>query len=124
MRRPLILLLLFVAGCGNSAMYDVPAARAYVRGKYSADHITFTFELVEEPEYATIAKIPRDYIAAGYPDRAAACGVRIKFSWKTENRTTHEDWIVWVSSEHKAVGFSRNEHGDKWREFVQTWVKK
>ena len=124
MRRSMLLLFLFVAGCGSSTELDVAVARAYVRKSYSASHITFTYDLVEGPEFANIPKIPRDHIAAGFPDRAAACGVRVKFTWKYDNRTTHDDWIVWVSSDHKAIGFSGNEHGDKWRAFVQSLAQK
>jgi hypothetical protein len=124
MRRSIIVLLLFVAGCGKDTAPDTAAARAFVRSKYSASHITLTYDLVEEPEYATIPKIPRDHIAPGFPDRAAACGVRVKFTWKTGNSTTRDDWIVWVSSDHKGVGFSPNPSGDNWRQLVQSAATK
>jgi hypothetical protein len=115
---------LFVAGCANSSKPDTDAAREFVRRFYSAGHITLQFDLVEEPEYATIQKIPRDHTASAYPDRSADAAVRIRFTWRDGNRTTHDDMVVWVSSEHKAVGWSNNQDGDKWREHVRSCAKK
>jgi hypothetical protein len=80
--------------------------------------------LVEDPEYAAIPKIPRDHLAKSAPDRSAACGVRVRFTWTAMNRTTHDDWVVWVSSDHKAVGFSGNADGEKWRQTVRSVAKK
>jgi hypothetical protein len=49
--------------------------------------------------------------------------VRVRFTWKDENRTTHDDMVVWVSGDHKAVGWSNNPNGDRWRQFVQSVAK-
>jgi hypothetical protein len=126
-RRAIVLVFLaflFVTGCGRSSKPDTDAARAFVRRYYSSSHISFEFDLVEGPEYATIPRIPRDLIESGYPDKPADGGVRVRFTWREENRTTHDDVIVWLSSDHKAVGWSRNPRGDRWRQFVQSIAKK
>ena len=124
MRRSVALLLLFVVGCGTSSEPDTDAAREHVRSFYSSPAITLDITLNEEPEYATIPKIPRDHLANSVPDRSAACGVRVWFTWRDGNRTTHDDWVVWVTSDHKAVGWSGNPGGDKWRQYVQSVAKK
>lgn len=123
--RPFIsFLFLFVFGCGTSSKPDTDAARGFVRSFYSNPAISFDFDAVDEPEYAVIPKIPRDHLATSAPDRSAACGVRVKFTWRDGSRTTHDDCVVWVASDHKAVGWSRNPNGDKWRQFVQSVAKK
>jgi len=124
MRRSVALLLLFVVGCGTSSKPDTDAARENVRRFYSSPAISLDLTLNEEPEYATIPKIPRDHLANSVPDRSAACGVRVRFTWRDGNRTTHDDWVVWVTSDHKAVGWSGNPDGDKWRQYVQSVAKK
>src|SRR4051794_9101551 len=93
----LFLVFVFVLGCGTSSKPDTDAARQFVRKSY-ANADTLVYDLVESPEYATIAKIPRDHIASGFPDRSAACGVRIQFTWRNGGSTTHDDCVVWVSS--------------------------
>jgi hypothetical protein len=128
MRRsiaPVCLLFLgtfLVAGC-RSPKADIEAGREYVRHWYCAFHITLDFFATEAPEYADIPKIPRDHLAIWAADRSAACGVRVQFIWRTGNSTTQDDWIVWVSSEHKAVGWSGNPRGDDWRQFVKSVAK-
>lgn len=130
MRYSLALLTLFMLGCAPASnpdpgpKLDIAAAREYVRKSYSAPHISFDFDLVEGPEYADIPKIPRDHLANWAPDRSASCGVWVKFTYRDGNRTTHDDWIVWVNSDHKAVGFSGNPKRDKWREFVRSVARK
>ena len=124
MRRSVALLLLFVVGCGTSSNPDTDAAREHVRSFYSSPAITLDITLNEEPEYATIPKIPRDHLANSVPDRSAACGVRVRFTWRDGNRTTHDDWVVWVTSDHKAVGWSGNPDGDKWRQYVRSVAEK
>jgi hypothetical protein len=124
MRRSVALLLLFVVGCGTSSEPDTDAAREHVRSFYSSPAITLDISLNEEPEYVTIPKIPRDHLANSVPDRSAACGVRVRFTSRDGNRTTHDDWVVWVTSDHKAVGWSGNPGGDKWRQYVQSVAKK
>jgi len=94
-----------------------------VHSFYSNPDINFTITRVEGPEYAKVSKIPRDHIASGYPDRAAACAVRVWFDWGYERRTTHDSWLVWVGSDHKAVGWS-NTGGDNWRKYVRSLAKK
>lgn len=115
-----ILISLTVAGCGTGSRLDIEAAREEVRHFYCASHVTLDYDLIEGPEYAEISKIPRDHLASWAADRSAACGVRVKFTWRTGNWTTHDDWVVWVSSEHKGVGYSPNPLGDNWRQFVQS----
>jgi hypothetical protein len=127
MRRSIALVSLaslFVAGCGTSSEPDTDAAREYIRNCYSNPAISLDITLDEEPEYAAIPKIPRDQLAKSAPDRSAACGVRVRFTWRDENRTTHDDWVVWVASDHKAVGWSSNPKRDKWREYVRSFAKK
>ncbi len=114
---------LFLAGCGGSKA-ETDAAREYVHKYYSNPGIDFTINQIDEPEYAAIAKIPRDHLASTAADRSAACGVRVKFTWVDGSRTTHDDWIVWLGSDHQPVGFTGNGSGDKWREFVQAAAKK
>ena len=121
------LVFLFAAGCGTggtAVKSDNAAAREFVRSFHSAPDTTLEMNLDGEPEYATIPKIPRDHLARDVPDRAAACGVRVKFTYRDGNHTTHDDWVVWVSDNHKAVGFSSNADGDKWRQFVRSVAKK
>src|SRR4051812_13572043 len=91
-----LLLVPFVCGCGTAAQ-DVAAARQYVKASYSNAAIDFKVDKVEGPEYAKVERIPRDQIASGYPDRSAACAVRVWFTWRDVGRTTHDSWIVWVS---------------------------
>jgi len=124
MRQPIVLLLLlvpFLCGCGSAAK-DVAAAREFVKGLYSNPAIDFKVDKVEGPEYANVARIPRDQIAQGYPDRSAACAVRVWFTWRDGRSTVHDSWIVWVSKDHKAVGFS-NPSRDEWRNFVKSVAK-
>ncbi len=105
-------------------MPDTNAAREFVHSFYSNPAISFDITRCEEPEYATIPKIPRDHLVKSVPDRSAACGVRIAFTWRDRGRTTHDQWLVWVTSDHKAVGFSDNAGADNWRQYVQSVAKK
>jgi hypothetical protein len=115
---------LLVVGCGTSSQPDTDAAREYIQSCYSNPAISLDITLDEEPEYAAIPKIPRDRLVKSAPDRSAACGVRVRFTWRDENRTTHDDWVVWVASDHKAVGWTRNPDRDKWRSYVRSFAKK
>jgi hypothetical protein len=124
MRRSIALVFLVVAGCGPASKADSDAAREFVRSFYSSPDITLDLTLDGEPEYAAIPKIPRDHLVSSAPDRSAACGVRVRFTYRDGNRTTHDDWIVWVASDHKAVGWSGNPDGDKWRQYVRSLAKK
>src|SRR4029453_2074750 len=124
MLRLIVLLLLLVpfqCGCGSAAQ-DVAAAREFVKGFYSNPAIDFKGDKVEGPEYANVERIPRDQIAKGYPDRSAACAVRVWFTCRDGRSTTHDSWIVWVSKDHKGVGFS-NPSRDEWRNFVKLVAK-
>jgi hypothetical protein len=126
MRRSIVVIFLIAAGCETapSPNPDTVAAWEHVRSFYSAPHIRLYIAVGEEPEYATIPKIPRDHLASSVPDRSAACGVRVRFTWRDENRTTHDDWVVWVTSDHKAVGWSSNPNGDNWRQYVRSVAQK
>jgi hypothetical protein len=120
MRRSIALVFLFVVGCGSASNPDTVAARELVRSFYpSADSV-----IVEEPEYATIPKIPKKGVGASPPDRPAACGVRVRFRYQDGGRTTSDDWVVWVTSDHKAIDWSGNPDGDKWRQYVRSFAKK
>jgi len=125
MRRIIILLLFVVpciSGCGRSPRQDIAAAREFIKGFYSNPAIAFNVDKVEGPEYAKIERIPRDHIAQGYPDRSAACAVKVWFTWRDGGLTTHDSWVVWVSQDHKGVGFSNP--GDKeWRKWVKSVAK-
>ena len=120
MRRSVILIFVFMVGCGSARESDVATARAFVQSMYSSPGIYTDITLDEDPEYANIPKIPRDHLASWAPDQSAACGVRVRFSYQENNRTTHDDWVVWVNSDHKAVGWSGNPNGDNWRQYVQS----
>jgi hypothetical protein len=115
MRRLMALLALCVAGCGTDSSQDMAAAQAYIRNMYS--NVETTIVAVEEPEYATVSKIPKK-------GATAACGVRVRFKWRDENRTTHDDWIVWVTSDHQAVAWSSIADGNNWRQYVRSCAKK
>ncbi|HEV3165997.1 MAG TPA: hypothetical protein VGZ22_18360 [Isosphaeraceae bacterium] len=123
MRRSVALFLLVVVGCGSSSKPDTDAAREYVRSFYSNPAIALDITINEEPEYANIPKLPRKFLGKSAPDTSAACGVRVRFTWRDENRTTHDNWVVWVTSDHKAVGWSGNPDGDNWRQAVRSLAK-
>src|SRR5262249_54967399 len=78
--------------------------------------------VIEGPEYAAIPNIPKKSI--GNLERAAACGVRVRFRYRDGGRTTNDDWIVWVTSDHKAIDWSGNADGDNWRQYVHSLAKK
>lgn len=127
MRRTVLvsaLVSLLMAGCGagNTAKEDTAAARDYLRKTYS--NVQLDIHLLEGPEYADVPKIPRDNPNSRYPDQSAACGVRVKFTWHDGGRHNHDDWVIWVSREHKAVGWTSNTRGDQWREWVQSFARK
>ena len=124
MRRWIALVLLLVVGCGTASKSDKEAAREFVHSFYSAPGITVEMTTDEEPEYATFPKIPRDHLAREVPDRSAASAVHVRFTWREENRTTHDDMLVWVDSNHKAVGWSMNPQGDRWRSYVRSYAQK
>jgi SLA1 homology domain 1, SHD1 len=124
MRRLIVLMPLlvsFLCGCGSAAQ-DVSAAREYVKRSYSNPGIDLKVDKVEGPEYANVEKIPRDHIAQGHPDRSAACAVRVWFTWRDGRSTVHDSWIVWVSKDHKGVGFS-DPSRDEWRNLVKSVAK-
>jgi hypothetical protein len=129
MRRSVVLVSLFAVGCGfglnpnTGPKLDTAAARQYVRSCFSPA-ITVEMTVDDEPEYADVPKIPRERLAKSVPDRPAACAVRVRVTYRDENRTTHDDWLVWVSSDHKAVGWSSNVKGDNWREQVRSLATK
>ena len=121
MRRLIALLLLlvpFLCGCGSAAQ-DVAAAKQFVEGCYSNPAIDFKVDKVEGPEYAMVQRIPRDHLGKDHPDSSAACAVRVWFTWRDGERTTHDSWIVWVSKDHKGVGFS-DPSREEWRKFVKS----
>jgi hypothetical protein len=116
MRRSFVLVCLVGIGCGTASQPDTDAAREFVRNLYS--NVETVLDVDEEPEYAAIANIPTR--RAG----SAACGVRVKFLWRDGNRTTHDDWVVWVTSDHKAIDWSSNAGGDNWRQYVRSVAEK
>ena len=123
MRRFLALGLLFTAGCGTETKLDTDAAREFVRRSYSNPAISLEITLDEEPEYANLPKIPRGSNGT-LSDKSAACGVRVRFTWRDEGRTTHDDWVVWVTSDHKAIDWVGNPERDNWRKYVRSFAKK
>src|SRR5579863_10733924 len=123
MRRASVVVFLglvfpFVVGCelDTGPNPDVVAAGEFVRKMYS--NVWSNVIPQAYPEYANIPTIPRDHLAKDAADRSAACGVRVLFEWRDQNRFTTDDWIVWVNTEHKAVGFSPNPKKDDWRPWV------
>ncbi len=120
MRRSFALVFLFGIGCGTASNPDTVAAREFVRSLYpSADTV-----LVEEPEYAAIPKIPKKGVGSSPADRPAACGVQVRFRHRDGGRNTSDDWVVWVTSDHKAIAWSGNPDGDNWRQYVRSFAKK
>jgi len=125
MRRLIALVFLFAllaTGCGTSSQQDITAAKEYVRSLYSRSDITFTFDKVEGPEYAAVARIPWG-TSGRRVDKSAACAVRVWFTWHEEGRTTHDHSIVWVTSDHKAIGWGGDPNGQDWRKYVQSLAK-
>jgi hypothetical protein len=116
------LFALFVSGCGKSK--DIAAAKEFVHHFYTNPDIDFVINRVDGPEYARVPKIPRDHIAPGYPDRSAACAARVWFAWRDGRSTSRADMLVWVGSDHKAVGWSTNPDGDNWRKYVRSFAKR
>jgi hypothetical protein len=123
MRKSIALVFLFLVGCGSDTKPDTDAAREFLQRQFSNPAIILDITLVEEPEYAAIPKISRGR-SAKLGDKPAACGVRVRFTWRDEGRTTHEDWIVWVDSDHKAIDWCGNPERDNWRKYVQSLAKK
>jgi hypothetical protein len=121
MRRSFALVFLFVVGCGTATNPDMVAARELVRSLYSSVDPVL---VVDGPEYAAIPKIPKKGAGKSPADRPAACGVRVKFVWQDGGRTTHDDWVVWVTSDHKAIDWSGNADGDNWRQYVRSFAKR
>jgi hypothetical protein len=120
MRQPIALVCLFLTGCGTASKSDTGAARELVRSFYpAADTVN-----VEEPEYANIPKIPKIGGVGSSTDRSAVCGVRVRFRYRDGGRTTRDDWVVWVTSNHKAIDWSGNADGDNWRQYVRSFAKK
>jgi len=112
--------LLFLAGCSASARQDVAVAREYVQSFYT-DRGTCEITRVERPEYVAVTQIP--WGGSGtMKDRSAACAVRVSFTWQFEDRTTRDTWLVWVSSDHQAVGWGGTVGGD-WRKYVRSMAK-
>jgi hypothetical protein len=119
MRQSFALLFLFVIGCGTTSKPDTDAAREFLRRCNAyAENV-----LVEEPEYAVIPNIPKRGVGNSRPDRPAACGVRVRFSYRDGSRTTRDDWVIWVTSDHKAIDWSGNADGDNWRGYVRSFAK-
>jgi hypothetical protein len=116
MRRSFALVCLFGIGCGNASQPDTDAAREFVRTFYS--NVETVLDGDPEPEYAAIPSIPTK--RAG----SASCGVRVKFLWRDGSRTTHDDWVIWVTSDHKAIDWSSNVDGDNWRQYVRSVAEK
>ena len=122
MRRSFVLLCLFGIGCGYGTAPDTDAAQAFVLGLHS--NVDTIVNVDPEPEYAPVPKIPKRNVGSTHPDTPAACAVRVRFHWRDGGRTTHDDWVVWVTSDHKAVGWSSNADGDNWRRYVRSFAKK
>jgi hypothetical protein len=122
MRRSMaVLFLLIVAGCSMGPNPDTVEAEKFVRNRHN--NVTIFRLEVEEPEYATFANIP-DSRRTKPPEKPAACAVRIRFTWGYDNRRTHDDWLVWMSSDHKMVDYGRNPESDNWRRYVRAAAKK
>jgi hypothetical protein len=117
MRRAIVLVCLFAIGCATGPNPDTEAARDLVRRSYSNPAIELVLDVDEQPEYAAIAKIPTRNAGS------AACGVRVRFQWRDGNRTMHDDWLVWVTDDHKAIGWTGNPERDNWREYVRSLAR-
>jgi hypothetical protein len=40
------------------------------------------------------------------------------------DKKIQDDWVVWVTSNHKAIDWSGNADGDNWRQYVRSFAKK
>ncbi len=122
MRQSIVFVFFFVAGCGSgvNSKPDIDAARGFLKSLNRYADI----DLIEEPEYAIISKTPPGHNVNWPNGRDAACGVRIKFTARDGNRTTHDDWVIWVTSDHTAIDWVGNANGDKWRQYVRSFAKK
>ncbi|HVS37620.1 MAG TPA: hypothetical protein VMS17_18805 [Gemmataceae bacterium] len=121
MRWSIGLAFLFAVGCESGPNPDAVAAEKYVRSCYS--NVEIVRIETEAPEYAAVSKIV-DGSRTKPLDKPAACAVRVRFTWQEENRTTHDDWVVWVTSEHKAIAWTGNANRDQWRPYVQSCANK
>jgi hypothetical protein len=121
MRRLIALAFLFAAGCATGPNPDAVAAEKYVRNGYT--NVEMVQLESEEPEYAAFPKIPNSHRPKP-ADRPAACGVRVRFTWRDEGRTTHDDWLVWVTSDHEAIEWTSNPVGDNWRQYLRSHAAK
>ena len=121
MKRYFAVVFLFVVGCGANA--DTTAAEKYIRSTH-ANVDVLQIDKLEGPEYVTLSKVPDSHRSKKSNDKPAACGVRVRFTWKDGSRTTHDDRVVWVSSEHQTVDWSGNPEGDNWRNYVRSLAKK
>jgi hypothetical protein len=119
MRRLFIFVILLASGCGTSPNPDADAARGLVRGLHPDAEI----DLVDGPEYTAVPKIPKHGPGDTSPDRPAAGGVRVRFLYRDGDRTTRDDWMIWVSGDHKAIDWSGNPDGDDWRRYLRSLAK-
>jgi hypothetical protein len=121
MRRSICLVFLFLIGCGMGPNPDAVEAEKYVRSHYS--NVEMVQIVAEEPEYAAVSKVP-DSHRAKPSDQPPACGVRVRFTWRDEGRTTHDDWLVWVTNDHQPIDWSGNPAGDNWRQYLRSHAAK
>jgi hypothetical protein len=118
MRRYIALVLLLLPGCGGSTKQDTDAAQKLLHNMNRFAEVT----QLEGPEYVSIPSIPTKN--PNTVNRPIACVVRIRFVAKVDNRTTRDDWLFWIDSQHQAVDWTSNGQGDKWREYVRSLAKK
>src|SRR5262245_43650544 len=102
MRRLILLgclIALLASGCSRSK--DIAAATEKAHGMYPNPDCHFEVTKIDGPEYADVPKIPRDHIAQGWPDRSAACAVRVWYQWRDGKSVNSGDMLIWVGSDHK-----------------------
>jgi hypothetical protein len=121
MKKGIAFVFLCVAGCGSGSNPDTAAVEKYIRNSHA--NVELVKIEVEDPEYGTFSKVP-DSHRTKPADKPAACGVRVRFHWKDGSRTTHDDRVVWVTSDHQPVDWSGNPEGDNWRKYVRSLAKK
>ena len=122
MRRSIAVVVFFFVGCSGPNA-DTAAVEKYLRSTH-ANADVFQIDKLEGPEYVAGVKVPDSHRSKKSDNKPAACGVRVRFTWKDGSRTTHDNQIVWVSSDHEVVDWSGNPEGDNWRNYVRSLAKK
>ena len=121
MKRAIAFVVLCGVGCGSGSNADTAAVEKYIRNSHA--NVELLKLEIEEPEYGAFSKVPDSHRTRPWTS-LAACGVGVRFQWKDGSRTTRDDRVVWVTSDHQPIDWSGNAEGDNWRKFVRSLAKK